>query len=84
MTTDARRAGVQAKQELEHTEAAFAAVRAAMIDKLLGTPVAASQARESLYLGVQSLDAVRKALFDVVAGGQIAAAIEDVANAAKS
>ncbi len=64
------RAG-QARTELRETHAAFDAVRAAMVAQLLGSPLTASVEREKLYLGVQALDAVRKALQHVVDGGAI-------------
>ena len=73
--TDLRREAAKAQQELTQTEAAFAAVRRAMVDRLLGSAVADGAAREKLYLGVQSLDAVRKVLFDVIAGAQIEEAV---------
>jgi hypothetical protein len=73
--TDRRREGAQAQQELVQTEAAFAAVRQAMVERLLNSAVADTAAREKLYLAVQSLDAVRKVLFDVIAGAQIEEAV---------
>ena len=76
--TDSHRTAVKAQQELTQTDAAFAAVRQAMVDRLLNSAVADGAVREKLYLGVRSLDAVRKVLFDVIAGGQIEEAVAGI------
>jgi hypothetical protein len=70
--------GARAKVELVETEAAFEAVRAAMIKRLVSTATAASDERERLYHGVQVLDAVRAALVKVVNTGKLEEAAEEL------
>ena len=69
--TDIRTRASTAKLELRETEAAFDAVRGAMIDALIATSPTEDRTREALYLGVQSLDAVRKALRQVIDAGAL-------------
>jgi hypothetical protein len=63
----AARAGV----EYEQTEAAFAKVRADLIDKLLKTAIGESLLRDKLVLTIQALDAVQQELLTVAASGAI-------------
>jgi hypothetical protein len=81
MSTEAMARGERAGRELAETEAAFAAVRAAMVKRLLESPLNAGDERERLYHAVQSLDAVRAALRQVVDAGKIEAAARDAAEA---
>jgi len=62
----------RAAAELQQTEAAFARLRAAMVEELLASPVAQGALRETLYLGVQVLDGVRRALHEAVSAGEVA------------
>ena len=78
--TDTRSRAAAAKKELTETEKAFAAIRLAMIDKLIATQVSQTLEREKLYLGVNALDAMREALMAVVDSGRI----EDAADAVKA
>ena len=81
MSPDAMARGERAGRELSETEAAFAAVRAAMVKRLLESPLSAGEDRERLYHAVQSLDAVRAALRQVVDSGKIEAAAREAAEA---
>ena len=65
-------AAERAAGELLQTEAAFVRLRGAMIDELLASPVGAEGLREKLYLGVQVLDGVRRALHEAVSAGEVA------------
>jgi hypothetical protein len=67
-----------ARREYEQTESAFAQVRAAMVERLFQTPVAASDERERLYLSVQTLDAVREALMTAMTTGDIERYVEEI------
>lgn len=68
-----------AAREYEQTESAFAAVRAAMVERLFRTPLAAADERERLYLSVQTLDAVREALMTAMTSGEIERYVEEIA-----
>lgn len=68
-------AGRQAEIELEQTEAAFKAIREAMISRLLKTGIADDDARRALVLSVQSLDLVREKLGEMVRLGNDAKAL---------
>ncbi len=76
LTDDTDRAALQSAEraatELRETEAAFGRLRAAMVEELLASPVAAEALREKLYLGVQVLDGVRRALHEAVGAGEVA------------
>lgn len=61
--------GGQAQVELGMTEEAFAGLRAAMLEKIATSAFSAQAERERLYMGIQSLDAVRKMLKMMVAAG---------------
>lgn len=78
-------AGRQAQIELEQTEAAFKAIRSALIGKLLKTGIDESLTRDKLVLTIQSLDLVREHLTQAVQAGQnekaIAAHVEKLAEA---
>lgn len=65
-------AAEHAAGELQQTGAAFDRLRGAMIDELLASPVAQTVLREKLYLGVQVLDGVRRALHEAVSAGEVA------------
>lgn len=74
MMTDQEAAGraARARIELELTEAAFAGLRVAALNELVATTPSQSDKREKLYLTCSILDAVRKALLDAVAAGEVA------------
>lgn len=59
------------RREFNETDAAFQAVRDAMVSRLLGSSVTETEIRERLYFGVQVLDAVRKAMMDAISTGEI-------------
>lgn len=64
--------GHAAKRELTQTEAAFAAVEAAIVRELGQTPVGADSKVLKLHQSLQNLAAVKQALFDVINDGQVA------------
>lgn len=71
-----------AKQELRETGAAFDGLRAGLLNQLLGSPAEATKTRETCYFAIVALDAVREALGQVVAGGEIEAAIAELTKGA--
>lgn len=77
--------GLRAEGELAETEAAFAAVRAALLAALAQTPVGADAKVLKLHMSLQNLGAVREALMKTIAAGEHAgyarAAEEAVATA---
>lgn len=77
MSETTRRAGM-AKIELRETEAAFVAVRDAMIGALVSTSPANTGQMQALVCGVQALDAVRDALRFVINAGTIEEAGEAI------
>jgi hypothetical protein len=77
MSDDFRGKAEDAALALAETERAFAAVRTAVVDRLLASPLEASRDRERLYLTVQVLDLVRARLRAIVAGHLDSKAIED-------
>ena len=81
MPTDAIARGHAAAREYAETQAAFDALKAAMIARLFTTPLAAADERERLYHAVQTLDAVRMAMREVIDSGRIEAAAREVADA---
>jgi hypothetical protein len=80
MTDDLARAG-RVRREFEETQAAFDAVRLAMVETLFATAVDRAAEREKLYLGVQVLDAVRKSMMDAISTGEIEEYAQRVRNA---
>ncbi len=62
--------GVRAGHELQETEAAFAAVRQALLEALARTPVGADAKVLKLHTSLQNLAAVREALLKTVAAGE--------------
>jgi hypothetical protein len=83
MTDAERRRAERARLELSETESAFAEVRAALVDRLVGSPMEASAERERLYLAVNVLDSVRACLKRVVIGASDTRAIEEFVAAMK-
>ncbi len=77
MSSEFLRKAERTASELAETESAFAEVRAALVGRLLGSPMQASDERERLYLAVQVLDSVRARMSAVVAGHSDSKAIED-------
>lgn len=69
---DTIRRAERAGRELAETAAAFERLRGAMVDELLASPVVETALRERLYLGVQVLDGVRRALHEAVSAGEMA------------
>jgi hypothetical protein len=66
------RVAERAATELTQTSAAFDRLRAAMVEELLASAVGNAAVREKLYLGVQVLDGVRRALQEAVSAGEVA------------
>jgi hypothetical protein len=64
--------GYRAEREYAETEEAFEAVRKAILDELVGTTITHTDKILKLHAAAQNLDAVKKALMDVVQNGQIA------------
>lgn len=65
--------GNQAAGELRETQAAFDAVKAAILHELVQTPPTNADKILTLHKSAQILDAVRHALVNVVQNGQVAA-----------
>lgn len=70
-----RSRGVQARLELEQTEAAFAKLRTAVLEKIVATHPSAQRELDRLISTVQIMDAVKQALQQVAAGGDVAEAM---------
>lgn len=62
--------GYRAATELRETEAAFAAVEAALVKTLAATPVGADNKILKLHMSIQNLAAVREALIKTIANGK--------------
>jgi hypothetical protein len=75
--TEEGKAAAQCKREYQQTEAAFDAVRAALVEKLFATKLDEPLVREKLYLAVQSLDAVRVCMEQVITTGEIERHVEE-------
>lgn len=69
--TDVTRRAAQARIEMDETETAFTALRAAMLEEIATSSLAHQDKRERLYLGIQALDGVRKALRQLVDAGLV-------------
>lgn len=81
MSDDRIRAAVRSADELAMTEMAFAGLRLAMVNELIGTDYNESDKREHLYHGLRALTDVRQALKDMVKVGSDTKAIEAAAAA---
>jgi hypothetical protein len=79
--TDAIQRGHLAQTELGLTEEAFETIRQRMVDSLLATTLGDKDLRERLYMGVNALDTVRKALKAMVLNGQHEEALEEMQKA---
>lgn len=66
------RAG-RASSELSMTDEIFTQLRAGAIEKWAATGIDHIATREKLFLTVQTIDAVRKALFEAVENGKVEA-----------
>jgi hypothetical protein len=64
--------GHRAERELNETAEAFEQVRAAAVGALINTAAGQEAVRERLIVTCQILDAVQRALLDVVNGGKLA------------
>jgi len=64
-----RRRSIAVKREFPETEAAFDRIRSAMVSKLFLTPMGATDQREKLYYAVQTLDAVKAAMIEMMGVG---------------
>lgn len=65
------RAG-RAERELELTTEIFAGLRQAMLEQIASSGVEHVAKREKLFMGIQSLEAVRKMLMGCVSAGAVA------------
>lgn len=72
------KAHVQARIELEQTEAAFERVRQRLIEQLIATKIGESDLRDKLVLTIQALEAVKAELIAVVHSGDIEEYAEEV------
>ena len=77
MSTDAIARGQAAAREYAETATAFDTLKAAMIARLFTTPLTAADERERLYHAVQTLDAVRMAVREVIDSGRIESAARE-------
>lgn len=57
--------------ELRETAQVFADLRAAMIEKMVSTTLDQQHMREKLFMAIQSLDAVKSALFQAAQSAEI-------------
>ena len=64
-----RKRSIAVKREFPETEAAFDRIRSAMVSKLFLTPMGATDRREKLYYAVQTLDAVKAAMIEMMGVG---------------
>lgn len=72
------KAHVQARIELEQTEAAFERVRQRLIEQLIATKIGESDLRDKIVLTIQALEAVKAELIAVVHSGDIEEYAEEV------
>jgi hypothetical protein len=61
----------RARREYEETQEAFAAVRQALVDRVLATAIGESLLRDKLVLTVQALDEVQTVLLGVAQTGDL-------------
>lgn len=74
----------KARREFSETEAAFASVRDALVNKLLQTTIGESLLRDKIVLTIQTLDQVRQAVLAVAQDGEIERHIEALQEAMKT
>ena len=79
MTHDERARAERTERELNETDAAFAALRAAFVARLIDTKPGEADEREQLYLAVKVLDKVRALMRDVVQSAADTLRIEEAA-----
>lgn len=68
---DVIEAAIKARGEWAQLESAFARTRNALSETLLGSALTENALREKLYLSVQVLDAVAKAMRETIQAGEI-------------
>lgn len=61
----------RAYNELTETQGIFEKLRAAMVERLVSTGVEQSALREKMYFGLQTMNAVEKALREAVDAGNV-------------
>lgn len=81
MNDEGRRKAHRTQVELKETEEAFAKLRAGYLKRLLETEEGEQEERERLYLAVKVLDAVRKAMTEVVQSVSDTIKIEEAVDA---
>lgn len=64
--------GVKAAREFEELSAAFDKVRADLLESIANTKLGEQDARERIYLAVQTMDAVKAALIGVANNAALA------------
>lgn len=79
--SDAIQRGHLAQTELTLTEEAFATIRQSMLDKIIGSSMGQQELRERLYMGINGLDLVQKALKTMVVNGQHQEALDEMQKA---
>lgn len=77
--SDRLRAAVRSEQELAMTDTAFDGLRIAMVNQLIATDYAESDAREHLYHGLKALQDVQETLKHMVKVGNDTKAMETAA-----
>ena len=73
----------RAKTELAETQAAFDAVRAAMVASLTARALTDTAGMQAMVCGIQTLDEVRNILMNIVESGDIEEAALDIAKSFK-
>ena len=79
--TDAIQRGHLAQTELNLTEEAFATIRQKMLDGIIASTMGQHELRERLYMGINGLDMVQKALKTIVVNGQHQEALDEMQKA---
>ena len=74
----------RAKIELTETQAAFDAVRSAMVASLTGRALTDTAGMQAMVCGIQALDQVRRIVVDIIDSGAIEEAALDIANSFKA
>lgn len=82
--SDPIRDAAQARAELRQTDAAFEAIKQNAIEGIVSSTLDQSERRETLYRVIQTVDAVRQQLFQIVATGEMEQVVADRQKAQQS
>jgi hypothetical protein len=77
--SDAAQRGHTARTEIGLTDEAFAVIRQKMVDGIIGSALGQAEVRERLYMGINALDSVQKALKAIMLNGQHQEALDEMA-----